>query len=235
MYRNETYGTSGAHVHRALPIHWDLDSFSTHSAVIRSSLLSELDWLEHGFGTKSAPLSQDGMAELKQIHSAYVLAADARGLAGEGDALVTDRPGVTVSVRTADCYPILLADAERRVVAAVHAGWRGTHAEIVIEALRAMQSDPSDVVARRSGRESAACCYFVGEKRSARLFGRKHAGEIDLSEANRGQLIKAGVSAGNIEVMGLCTFCNAVQFHSYRRDKERAGRLISYIGINSQP
>ena len=125
-------------------------------------MLSELEWLEHGFGTKSAPLSQEGMATLKQIHSAQVLVAEAAGLIGEGDALVTARAGVTVSVRTADCYPILLADVEQRVVAAVHAGWRGTHAEIVIEALRKMQSDPRNVRAA-IGPGIGKCCYHVGQ------------------------------------------------------------------------
>jgi YfiH family protein len=199
--------------------------------MIRSSLLSEIDWLDHGFGTRTEPLSQDGMASLKQIHSAKVLAADAAGLAGEGDALVTDRAGVTLSVRTADCYPILLADVARRVVAAVHAGWRGTNAEIVGEALRQMKSDPRDVRAA-IGPGIGGCCYFVGEE-VARLFGRSEAGKIDLAEVNREQLIKAGVPAANIEVMGQCTFCDAGQFHSYRRDKEQAGRMISYIGIRA--
>ncbi len=171
------------------------------------------------------------MATLKQIHSARVLVADTAGLIGEGDALVTDCAGVTVSVRTADCYPILLADVEQRAVAAVHAGWRGTHAEIVIEALRKMQSDPRNIRAA-IGPGIGKCCYHVGEE-VARLFGRGDAGNIDLAEANRGQLIMAGVAAGNVEVMGMCTFCSVAQFHSYRRDKEQAGRMISYIGMKA--
>jgi hypothetical protein len=172
------------------------------------------------------------MAALKQVHSAKVLRADAAGLIGEGDALVTDCAGVTASVRTADCYPILLADVERRVVAAVHAGWRGTHAEIVVEALWKMQSDPRNIRAA-IGPGIGKCCYHVGEE-VARLFGRDDAGNIDLAETNRGQLIKAGVAAASIEVMGQCTFCSVALFHSYRRDKEQPGRMISYIGINSQ-
>jgi len=197
--------------------------------MIRSSLLSELDWLEHEFGTRAAPLSQAGMATLKQVHSARVLEAAATGLAGEGDALVTDRAGVILSVRTADCYPILLVDVKRRVVAAIHAGWRGTSAGIAIEALRKMQSDPSDVWAA-IGPGIGECCYTVGQD-VARLFGRNDAGKIDLAEANRSQLMGMEVPAENIDVIGLCTFCGADQFHSYRRDKEQAGRMISYVGM----
>jgi hypothetical protein len=196
--------------------------------VIHSSLLSELDWLEHGFGTRAAPLSQDGMATLKQIHSARVLSAHAPGLIGEGDALVTDRAGVTVSVRTADCYPILLVATNTRVVAAIHAGWRGTAAGVAVEALKRMNAAPDGVLAA-IGPGIGVCCYEVGEE-VAQQFGQ-HAGRLDLAEANRRQLIDAGIPDRNIEVLQHCTFCKADQFHSYRRDKDQAGRMISFIGV----
>jgi hypothetical protein len=199
--------------------------------VIYSSLLSEIDWLQHGFGTRTAPLSQDGMASLKQIHSARVLAAKTTGLAGEGDALVTNRAGVPVSVRTADCYPILLADMESRAVAAVHAGWRGTSAGIVIEALREMQSDPKNIRAA-IGPGIGKCCYSVGSE-VAQLFGHREASCIDLAAANRRQLLSAGVRPELIDVLAQCTLCDAVRFHSFRRDKERAGRMISYIAVKN--
>src|SRR5579885_640904 len=98
------------------------------SMILQSCLLSELDWLDHGFGTRTADLSQEQMASLKQIHSAIVLEASSPGVVGQGDALITRRSGLKISVRTADCYPILLADRKRRAIAAVHAGWRGTAA-----------------------------------------------------------------------------------------------------------
>jgi YfiH family protein len=200
------------------------------SPVIRSSLLSEFEWLDHGFGTRAAPLSQEGMASLKQIHSARVLAAHAAGLVGEGDALVTHRTSVPVSVRTADCYPILLVDIETRSVAVVHAGWRGTAAGIVGEALQAMEADPKNVRAA-IGPGIGKCCYQVGAE-VARIFGHASAACIDLAEANRQQLLSAGVREHNIDVVARCTFCDAEEFHSYRRDKEQAGRMISYIAVH---
>jgi len=108
---------------------------------LRSSLLSQLPWVEHGFGTRNDALSQDGMAGLEQVHSSAVLVADRfeGGRAGTGDALITNRSGLAVSVRTADCFPILLADVRNHAVAAVHAGWRGTAARIVVEALGRMR------------------------------------------------------------------------------------------------
>jgi YfiH family protein len=215
------------------------------SPVIYSSLLSQLDWLEHGFGTRAAPLSQQGpqlreIATLTQIHSARVLIANAPGLIGEGDALVTDRAGLTVSVRTADCYPVLLVDLDTRVVAAVHAGWRGTAAGVVSEALQKMNAlnqtnalppTNADRIWAAIGPGIGACCYEVGEE-VARRFGQPQAGKLDLAAANYRQLREAGVPDQNIDVMRRCTFCEADRFHSFRRDKDRAGRMISYITVS---
>ena len=79
---------------------------------------------------------------LKQTHSDDVHKIEGgRGYAGEGDALVTDRPGVLIGVRTADCVPILMVDAEHLAVAAVHAGWRGTSANIVRKAIARMSAE----------------------------------------------------------------------------------------------
>ncbi len=103
--------------------------------VLASSLLRRFSWIEHGFGTRDGPLSQEGMASHVQIHSSLALTAggstsESNGCVGEGDALITNRANVFVSVRTADCFPILLADNRNKVVAAVHAGWRGTAAGV---------------------------------------------------------------------------------------------------------
>jgi YfiH family protein len=199
--------------------------------ILRSALLSQLEWLEHGFGTRSADLSQDGMASLKQIHSASVLLAEKPGAAGEGDALVTHTPQLPVSVRTADCYPVLLADTKNHAVAAVHAGWRGTAAGIVTQTIAKMHAEfgtePADIFAA-IGPGIGICCYEVGAE-VARLFGLNGAGRVDLAESNRCQLADTGVQ--KIDVMGICTFCDAARFFSFRRDKDQAGRMISYIGL----
>jgi YfiH family protein len=204
------------------------------TGVLSSPLLAQFSWISHGFGTRDADLTQEEMASLKQIHSSLSHVADRpRGCVGEGDALITGRPGVTVSVRTADCFPILLADRRRRVVAAVHAGWRGTAAGVVTGTLEKMRaefgSEPGDVYAS-IGPGIGACCYEVGPE-VGRLFGFGGAARVDLAAANRQQLIAAGVPAAQIEMPGACTRCDARQFHSYRRDGERAGRQISFIKI----
>lgn len=173
------------------------------------------------------------MASLKQIHSALSLVADRpEGCVGEGDALLTQETGVTVSVRTADCFPILLADVRRRAVAAVHAGWRGTADRVVVKALERMQaefgSEPQDVIAA-IGPGIGACCYEVGEE-VGRRFDIVSAGRLDLAEENCRQLAGYGVPRERTGVIGMCTFCDA-RFYSWRRDRESAGRMISYIGI----
>ena len=152
-------------------------------------------------------------------------------LRGEGDALLTRHPGLAVSIRTADCLPILIADPASRAVAAVHAGWRGTAAGIVrhaVDAMRAEFDTPLDQLIVVIGPGIGSCCYDVGED-VARQFGLDRAGKIDLAAANRHQLIAAGVRAERIDVLGLCTFCDPAKFHSYRRDKDAAGRMVSFI------
>ncbi len=204
------------------------------TGILCSPLLSQFAWISHGFGTRDAALAQEEMASLKQIHSSLSLVADRpRGCVGEGDALITGQPGVAVSVRTADCFPILLVDRHRRVVAAVHAGWRGTASGVVTGALDRMRAEfgtePGDVFAA-IGPGIGACCYDVGVE-VARLFRFDGAARVDLAAANRQQLTVAGVPEAQIEMPGACTRCDARQFHSYRRDSERAGRQISFIKI----
>lgn len=202
-------------------------------SILISSNLRRSEWLDHGFGTRHSALTQASMASLTQVHSALVLNVSASGCAGEADALITNRPGVALSIRTADCFPILLADLEHRAVAAIHAGWRGTEQGIVGRTLDAMRSDfdtSPDQIAVAIGPGIGVCCYQVGED-VARRFGLNGAGRIDLAAINREQLIRAGVPASRIDTLGHCTFCENALFHSYRRDREQAGRMISFIRI----
>lgn len=198
--------------------------------------LALISGIEHGFGMRDSSVPAD-LAVLKQIHSDVVLTATHSGPCGAGDALITNLPGLGVSIRTADCYPVMLVDQRNRAVAAVHAGWRGTAARIVQKTLANMQkmygTEPGDVRAA-IGPGIGVCCYEVGPE-VARQFG--HAVEVqthlDLVFENRKQLEDAGVPAGKIEALGMCTFCDAKRFFSYRREREQAGRLTSFIRISN--
>jgi YfiH family protein len=192
--------------------------------------------IEHGFGMRDSLLPPD-LALLKQIHSDVVLTATHSGPCGDGDGLITDLPGLSISIRTADCYPILLVDDRNRAVAAVHAGWRGTAARIVQKTLASMRkmygTEPGDVQAA-IGPGIGRCCYEVGPE-VARQFGHAldQQTHLDLVSENRKQLEDAGVPAGKIEALGVCTFCDAKRFFSYRREREQAGRMTSFIRIVS--
>jgi polyphenol oxidase len=192
--------------------------------------------IEHGFGMRDSVLPS-GLAVLKQIHSDVVLSATHSGPCGDGDALITNLPGLSISVRTADCYPILVIDERNRAIAAVHAGWRGTAARIVQKTLARMHemydTEPGHVRAA-IGPGIGSCCYEVGPE-VARQFGHgvDQQTHLDLVFENRKQLEDAGVPAGKIEALGICTFCDAKRFFSYRREREQAGRMTSFIRIVS--
>ena len=210
---------------------------SENTTVLKSGLLDALPWLVHGFGTRDAEIDQSRMASLKQIHSGAALLADrAAGECGEADALVTAEAGVTVSIRTADCVPILLADPETRAVAAVHAGWRGTAARISESALGRMRGTfgaRPEIIIAAIGPAIGRCCYEVsaevGRALGADFDGALH-GYVDLREINRRQLVELGVAPERIELVGGCTKCHPEQFFSWRGEGERAGRMVSFIG-----
>jgi YfiH family protein len=183
-------------------------------------------------------------ATLKQVHSDTVVRAGREtGCLGEGDALITDEPGLRLVIRTADCVPVLLADPERKAVAAVHAGWRGTAASVVAKTVERMRQEfgsaPEHLVAA-IGPSIGACCYEVGPDVAERFTTwfpelQSTAGQpasINLSEANRQQLLQCGVTSARVIEAGLCTYCEYTEFHSFRRDKERSGRMESWIAIS---
>ena len=205
-------------------------------SIYRSERLLALEWLSHGFGTRLSADWPGDYTSVKQVHSDVVHHASRQGeCLGQGDALVSGQPGVMIGVRTADCVPVLLVDPERRIVAAVHAGWRGTAQQIAAKVAAEMAPQPATLLAV-IGPCIGECCYEVGPEVSDRfraLFPeREDLSHIDLAEANRRQLLAAGLPAANIEVAGLCTRCN-LDLHSFRRDKEASGRMVSAIGIRA--
>jgi polyphenol oxidase len=201
--------------------------------IYRVPELDAFGWLVHGFGTRRSQIP-DNLTILKQVHSANCIFAEGRtGHLGEGDALLDNTPGSILAVKTADCVPILLVDERLRAVAAVHAGWRGTVAGIAQHAVAAMgqrfATSAADLHAAL-GPAIGPCCYEVGPE-VARHFGQQGRAHIDLVDANRTQLQAAGVPARHIYFAGTCTMCLAEEFHSYRRDREAAGRMYSFVGI----
>ncbi len=151
------------------------------------------------------------------------------------DGLVTDRPGVSLFATFADCYPIALWDREKRALALVHAGWRGTQARVAEAAVQAMHdeygSEPAQMVA---GIGPGICgeCYEVGGEVASQFDGRfvKSGRDdkflLDLAAANASQLKAAGVGA--VHLIGVCTK-EADYLPSHRRnaDGTRFGAIIA--------
>ena len=217
--------------------------------ILRAPALEAFSWLEHGFGTKHSASwpPEDSRATLKQIHSTRVAVASKPGILGEGDALITATEGVFVTVKTADCIPVLLVDPRNKVVAAVHAGWRGTAGNIVRSTIDTMvsrfHSEPALIWAA-IGPGIGKCCYEVSGEVAAQFadWMPEHANAaneamLDLVEVNRRQLTQAGIPSAQVvgsTTAEWCTRCNADTLHSFRRDRESAGRMLSAIRIRPQ-
>lgn len=212
--------------------------------VLRCGIFQELSWLQHGFGTRVASdwPPQTGLTSVRQVHSNHVVVAgDRTGVLGEGDALISRHPGTFVSVRTADCLPILIADVKNRAVAAVHAGWKGTVSGICATTIQALHreygSKAGDLWAVL-GPAIGECCFEVGPEVAVQfrtLFPEQDdltsRAKINLAEANCRQLFREGIAVDRIAVADLCTCCAVGLYDSYRRDRESAGRMVSGIGI----
>ena len=169
------------------------------------------------------------------------------------DALVSNTPKILLAVKTADCVPILIGDPKTGAFAAVHAGWRGTAASIILHAVEQLQSKfgtRAENVRAAIGPAAQVCCYEVGSEvidlfkerfpESNHLFvpTREGHARIDLKQANRDQLISVGVLADRIHTAPLCTMDRTDLFFSYRREKSlhgRVGRLMSVIGRQAKP
>lgn len=186
----------------------------------------------------------DNFAHANQVHSANAESITSPGLYKQTDALITDTKGLYLVISVADCLPVMLYDKSKRVIANIHSGWRGTAAGIVTNTVEKMRSefntDPCDIIAfggQCIGKEK----FEVGGEVAA-LFGEKYVYPhplsensekfyIDLKSVVRDQLLDAGVLGQNIEISPLCTYSEKDMFHSYRRDKDKSGRMFAVIGI----
>ena len=188
-----------------------------------------------------------------------VISPDGRAML-EGDGLLTERPGLLLGMGTADCAPVLVVDPVRRAVGAFHAGWRGTLARILESGIARMHevygSVPAEMLAA-IGPCIGACCYTVGDEvKSSFLQAFQYGGDLfqqaaggngdtgkgpgplrfDLAEANRRQLLSAGLLEQGIVAPGECTACRredggSRRYFSHRDENGMTGRMMSVIGI----
>ena len=228
----------------------------------------------HLFTTRQLELSSDAhvralaaavgareVAMITQVHGREVVVVrDGSSVAQprpQADVLISNAPDIGIAVRAADCVPVLMADRVRGVVAAVHAGWRGTAARAAVAAVDALAREfgtrPADLVAA-IGPSIGACCYEVGPDLVDAFAAAGHerylidrwflspppprgsAGKpglhLDVARANMDQLVLAGVPEDQIHASGLCTAMHLDVLTSYRKEKGKAGRIAGVIRAN---
>lgn len=197
----------------------------------------------------------ESVCSLPQIHSSKVIYVS-RDMCGQGyftppstqcDGYVTHERGVTLGVKTADCVPILLADEKNGVIAALHAGWRGTFSDICGEGVRqmCMHGAKKESIVAVIGPSICKKCYEVGRdvydaaiscigEDALRFFEEKsESGKylVDIKGANRYLLERAGVNCRNIEILPLCTYEHPELFWSHRYTKGERGTMMSVITL----
>ena len=192
----------------------------------------------------------------RQVHGTQVVAVD-ESHCGKGfldgataidhtDGLMTNVSGIGLWACFADCTPLFFLDPVRRAIAVSHAGWRGTVAGIGAHTVQKMHevygSQPADILVG-IGPSIGACHYEVdkpvidkvqaafGFWQQVLHFTAPGRAQLDLWEANRLQLLDAGVQAEHITVSGLCTYCHAEDFYSYRRDNGHTGRMAALLSL----
>ena len=231
----------------SLNLSLDVEDDSASVSKNRRLFLSDL-----GIGDKP-------LVKAKQVHQDNVLLIDKEGAARPdfpedlrsypADALMTGIPGIVLSVSIADCVPILLFDERRKVIAAVHAGWRSTAAglpaKVVGEMKEIFGTRPEDVAAG-IGPSIGPCCYEVDEpvlSAFAKLSPYweewvREEGEgrwrLDLVRANQTLLLGAGIPRERIFSSGICVSCQEELFFSHRRDGKRTGRMMGIIMMRGE-
>ena len=187
---------------------------------------------------------------LRQVHGDGLLTWNGDRPPGEAlvyDGIITASSGVALCIKTADCVPVLLADPARRIIAAVHAGWRGTAARIAQKAACLMQREfscrPENILGA-VGPAIGPCCYEVDENvmRSMRVAswrdfvrsgGRPGRWMLDLPGINGRQLREAGLLPGNIAVGSVCTSCRTDLLYSHRAESGKTGRSLNFIMLKN--
>lgn len=207
--------------------------------MVKSKILSKYPNLSHFFGDKDSTFPLENIITAEQIHGnkvAIIKNGKTRLIKGY-DGMVTDKPLLLFGVRTADCLPIFFFDPKKKVIAAIHAGWKGLYEGIIKSGICEMKKlgcNSADIKVA-IGPHIKVCCYNVSNERMQKfenLFGdqRSKSLYLNLSKVALFQLESLGVAASAIEISDICTNCND-QFWSFRREGKKAGRMINVIGI----
>ncbi len=188
-------------------------------------------------------LEPEDLAFMNQVHGETMREISEPGAYDDTDAIITQQPGIGLTVRTADCLPIMLYSPGANVIAAVHAGWRGTAEHIArktAERLFTNHGAEADSTFVFIGAAAGGCCYEVGDEVAALFperWTQRNEGKnprLDLTGINQQQLLDVGIPEANIEVCGLCSIHEQHLLHSYRRDGIGSGRMLTTIVLREE-
>ena len=184
-------------------------------------------------------LNENMVSYQKQVHEDYIRQVNTFGNCGESDALITTSKNLGLAISSADCPAIFIYDQKKKIIAAIHSGWRGTERKIVrktvIRLKSEFKSNPQDLICY-IGPSIAQKNYEVGEEVASKFandFVLKNGNKfyLDLDGANYKMLIEEGVKKVNIQVSRLCSFEFENLLHSYRRDGQKSGRALGVIAM----
>ncbi|MBI2463913.1 peptidoglycan editing factor PgeF [Candidatus Peregrinibacteria bacterium] len=153
------------------------------------------------------------------------------------DAFITDRAGILLMLKTADCQPILIYDPIKNIIAAVHSGWRGTLQNIVGKTIQKMMRDfhsrPGDIRVTIGPSLQKCCSEFRSREKDFKHFESYFLpnDRVDLLRISFDQLNQSGIREEHVEISDICTSCASDTFFSYRKDRPDQGRFATVIGL----
>jgi polyphenol oxidase len=240
----DDYGVNHAMITRhggVSPTPWDTLNLATTVGDKKDNVVENINRVVDTF-----KIDRENIYDVWQVHSDRVVCINSPREPTEpyqkADAIITDRNGITLLMRFADCVPILLYDPKKKVIGIVHSGWKGTIRKIIINSIFTMRdlygSSPNDIIAG-IGPSIAAHHYEVGpdvidavrdslgHDASELLISKNNSTYFDLWRANQILLESTGVR--RIEVSGICTACTTKDWYSHRAEKGISGRFGVYI------
>ena len=180
----------------------------------------------------------DNLAIPEQVHSTVVEFARLPGIYPATDGLVTTNSNILLTLKVADCVPVFLYEPLKRIIGLVHSGWRGTVKNIVSNAIKLMQKNGAEPRGIKCflGPAIGKCCYEVDWEVSRNINDEAkekmnyEKWKVDLHGQIKYQLTELGVPTNSIRASNICTF-ESLECHSYRRDKENAGRMYAFFSL----
>jgi len=222
---------------------WEKDNLIVHGFTLRSSSTSVSKNLRLNHLIQKITRIHRPVVSLRQVHQddcVVITSKDKLRREYRGDAVLTDRKDIFITIQVADCVPIFLLEEKRKVIGLIHAGWKGTLLGIAKRTIETAKErlgcEPEDFTVW-FGPSIRSCCYRISDD-VAILFddecfqpSAKQGATLDLIGINRKQLLDCGVKDKRMFTTNCCTCCDDKLFYSYRREKENTSRMVGFLGL----